>query len=192
MYLRDSEIRGLESRFGRPREAVLSYAITRGEFDFIRSTQKKGRAHDVTAFVFHDDRLAVIQKPSYPDGAWRIPSGGIGEGEPFEEGMAREVMEETGLSVRMSRYLYRVQVAFVSEDDRIDWTTHAVEAELIEPPPAVLQPLDTNEIVAARFLDWPTLLGPVREKLLEAESRGLTYRAHLHDLVYRCYADPNG
>jgi 8-oxo-dGTP pyrophosphatase MutT (NUDIX family) len=192
MYLGEPEIRRLEARFGRPREAVLSYAILRGEFDFIRSTQRKGRAHDVTAFVLHDDRLAVIQKPSYPDGAWRVPSGGIGDGEPFEEGMAREVLEETGLSVRMSRYLYRVQVAFVAGDDRIDWTTHAVEAELIEPPPAILQPIDTGEIVAACFLDWPTLLGPVREKLVETESGGLTYRAHLHDLVYRCYSDRNG
>lgn len=192
MYLEGPEIRALEARFGRPREAVLGYEIERDELAFIRSTQRDGRAHDVTAFIPHENMIAVIRKHTYPKGAWRVPSGGIRKGEPFEEGLLREVREETGLSVRMSRYLCRVRVAFTSGDDRIVWTTHAVEALPTEPPPDPLRPLDTHEIVEATFLDWPTLLGPVRELLIAAPPVGLTYRAHLHDLVYRFYADTSG
>jgi len=190
MYLTGPEISQLERRFGRPRQAVLAYEIPNEEYSFIRSTQRDQRAHDVTAFIPHEGQIAVIQKPSYPEGAWRVPSGGISKGESFEEGLQREVREETGLSVAMNRYLYRVHVRFVAGEDTIDWTTHVVEALLTEPPPEELRPEDTREIVAARFLDWETLLGPVRELLIAAPSGGLTYRAHLHDLVYRYYATP--
>ncbi len=189
MYLRGPEISALESKFGRPGVALLSYAISEEEFLFIRSTQKEGRAHDITAFIPYEGRIAVIKKPSYPDGAWRVPSGGIRKGESFEEGLRREVREETGLSVEMNRYLYRLRVRFVAGDERIDWTTHAVEAFLDGQPPAELEPEDTREIVAARFLDWEVLLGPVRDLLIAAPSGGFTYRAHLHDLVYRYFAD---
>lgn len=186
MYLDEPIISRLESLYGRPWEAVLAYEIGRKELVFIRSTQVDGRAHDVTAFINYNREVAVIKKPSYPEGAWRVPSGGVRKGELFEEGATREVREETGLEVRLTHYLYRIFITFSSSEESVEWTTHVMEAELISPPPpAELNPLDTREITAARFMDWPTLLGPVREALLATPSGGLTYRAHLHDLVYR-------
>ncbi len=59
----------------------------------IRASQRDQRARDVTVFVFNGAQLAVIAKPSYPPGAFRVP-GGIDAAWLF--GYARRFERRTG------------------------------------------------------------------------------------------------
>jgi 8-oxo-dGTP pyrophosphatase MutT (NUDIX family) len=180
VYIRKEIIQEMENRYGFADEVSLSYGMTRREFDFVRSTQKHGRAHDVTLFIVEGNQVAVIKKPSYPPGAWRAPSGGIEPGEDFEVGALREAYEETGLEIVLDKYILRALVRFACESDVIDWTTHVFSARRLS---GEIHPVDTREIVEARFASVEELRGSIKESLLARGSTGLRYRAELGDLV---------
>jgi 8-oxo-dGTP pyrophosphatase MutT (NUDIX family) len=180
MYINAEIIRDVEQRFGSPHEVALVYEMTRREFDMVRRSQKHGRAHDVTVFIIEGERIVVIKKPMYPPGAYRAPSGGIAPGERFDDGAIREALEETGLEIALEKYILRARVKFTCEGDVIDWTSHVLTAHSTG---GVLQPIDTHEIIEARFVTVDELMGSVRDALLASGSTGLKYRADLNDIV---------
>ena len=180
MYVTAEMIRDVERRFGSPREVALAYEMSRGEFDMVRRSQKHGRAHDVTIFIIEGERIVVIKKPMYPTGAYRAPSGGIAPGERFDDGAIREAHEETGLEIALEKYVLRARVKFTCEGDVIDWTSHVLTAHEIG---GVLQPIDTHEIIEARFATITELMGVIRDALVRSGSTGLKYRAELNDIV---------
>jgi 8-oxo-dGTP pyrophosphatase MutT (NUDIX family) len=182
MYVSAETIRELELEFGTPREINLAYEMTESELDAVRRSQKHGRAHDVTLFIFIEGELVVIRKPMYPPGAYRAPSGGIEPGEPFKQGAVREAHEETGLLVSLDEYILRARVKFSHGDESIDWTSHVF---LARPIGGELTPVDTDEIVEARVVGTRDLMGPIRQALLESGSTGLRYRSDLNDIVMR-------
>src|SRR5215217_3282948 len=49
--------------------------------------------------VVHDGRVAVVHRPRYDD--WSLPKGKLDDGEGWEDAALREVLEETGLRVRL-------------------------------------------------------------------------------------------
>jgi 8-oxo-dGTP pyrophosphatase MutT (NUDIX family) len=182
MYLTAEAILELEKKYGSPEEVSLAYEMTQREFDMVRSSQKHGRAHDVSLFIIADNRVVVIKKPMYPAGAYRAPSGGIAPGEPFEQGTLREAYEETGLTVSLDRYILRARVRFTNSDRLIDWTSHVFTASALSEE---LEPIDTHEIVEARFATVDELKGSIRNALLGSGSTGLKYRSELTDQVMR-------
>jgi 8-oxo-dGTP pyrophosphatase MutT (NUDIX family) len=98
----------------------------------------------------------------------------------FEAGARREAYEETGLAVALERYAVRARVKFTCAGDEIDWVTHVFSAR---PTGGVLAPVDTHEIVEARFATVDEILGPMREAMIRSGSTGLRYRAQLQDTV---------
>jgi len=180
MYITAETIREIERKYGRPEEVRPSYEMTPREFQMVLGSQKHGRAHDVTLFIIKDGRVVVIKKPMYPPGAYRAPSGGIAPGEDFKEGAIREAYEETGLAVALESYILRARVRFTCGSGVIDWTSHVFTAS---PTGGVLEPVDTHEIVEARFATVDELMGGVRDALLASGSTGLRYRAELNDTV---------
>ena len=182
MYITADIVAGLETRFGTPVEISLEYEMSERELNMVRHSQKHRRAHDVTLFIIEGERIVVIKKPQYPPGAYRAPSGGINPGEQFEAGALREAHEETGLSIRLDRYVVRSQVRFNHKSDFIDWTSHVFAATI---QAGELNPIDTEEIVEARFATVDELLGSVRQAMLGSGSTGLKYRSDLNDFVIR-------
>lgn len=64
--------------------------------------------------VIHDEsgRLLLVRRGHEPGaGQWSVPGGRIEPGETATEAVAREVQEETGLTVRVGRHLGRVHRA---------------------------------------------------------------------------------
>lgn len=57
----------------------------------------------VRAAILHDDRLLMVN--AYPPGhgsdLWCLPGGGVEPGQSLPENLRREVMEETGLRIRV-------------------------------------------------------------------------------------------
>ena len=148
MYVTTEIIREIEARFGVPDEVRWQFEMLPREFEMVRRSQKHNRAHDVTLFIIEGGQVVVISKPMYPPGAYRAPSGGVEPGEPFEAGARREAHEETGLTVALDRYVVRARVKFTCAGDEIDWVTHVLSAH---PTGGVLAPVDTHEIVEARW-----------------------------------------
>jgi 8-oxo-dGTP pyrophosphatase MutT (NUDIX family) len=164
------------ARYGEP--AVMRWEGEVSEQEFRLAGGIPGRRHDVTAFVFNGDRLALIRKPQYTAGLWRPPGGGIAVGEAFLDGMCREVLEELGVDAEPVRYLVRTEAMFRFEGEELAWQTHVMEARTSA---ADLVPRDTHEISAARWGDLDELQGPLRAALLASDRALWRYRVALHD-----------
>jgi 8-oxo-dGTP pyrophosphatase MutT (NUDIX family) len=175
-------IRGLSRRFGRPAEWRPVIRLTAHD----RSVLALGgaeRRHDVT-FAVRDGRgrVAVIRKPSFPPGAWRIPSGGVKSGEAFDPGVAREALEETGLVIEVTGYPLVARARFLDPaGGELRWTTHVVVARPLAG--TRLEPRDRVEIDDARWMTMDELTGPVAAVLRAGPGGLFRYRADLHDRV---------
>ena len=159
--------------------------LTEKEFRVVEQHRERGRAHDVSLLIMRAEQAAVIRKPGYPDGAFRIPSGGVHPEESFIDGAVREAYEETGLSVKVEDYLLQIHVNFTFDGDDAKWTTHVMFASLLDGDAAKdtadeLVPRDRDEIEAARWMAWTELVHDVNP-LLEGSGLGvLRYRARIH------------
>jgi 8-oxo-dGTP pyrophosphatase MutT (NUDIX family) len=183
MYTRQEDVEALESRLGKPVESEMGYELARSEFDMVKSSMRKGRAHDVTMFIRKSDdpdMIAVIRKPFFPPDAFRAPSGAANDGESLGKGAVRESKEETGLDVELTRYVARISARFTSDGRVIDWTSHVFEAVAA---PGGIEPIDTDEIADARWASLEELQGPIRQALLDAGWALFRYRVALTDLT---------
>jgi ADP-ribose pyrophosphatase YjhB (NUDIX family) len=177
MHLTDAVLAPLRERYGEPRPLRWEGEVSTEEFTLAGSSPE--RRHDVTFFVFDPHgRLALIQKPSYPEGVWRPPGGGVRPGERFETGVEREAKEELGIQIELERFLVSTEAIFRSADGVIDWRTHVFSAQTDEEE---LRPIDTHEISAARWGTAAELAGPIRARLLETRRALWRYRVALHD-----------
>jgi 8-oxo-dGTP diphosphatase len=50
------------------------------------------------AYITHGDRLLVFSHPDFPDAGIQVPAGTVKQGEPPEDAVVREAIEETGLT----------------------------------------------------------------------------------------------
>jgi ADP-ribose pyrophosphatase YjhB (NUDIX family) len=165
MHLTEAVLAPLRERYGEPQPLRWEGEVSAEEFTLAGGSPE--RRHDVTFFVFDPrGRLALIQKPSYPEGVWRPPGGGVRPGERFETGVERE------------RFLVSAEATFRAADDVIDWRTHVFSARTDEEQ---LRPIDTHEISAARWGTADELAGPIRARLLETGRALWRYRVALHD-----------
>jgi 8-oxo-dGTP pyrophosphatase MutT (NUDIX family) len=190
MYLTLEVIQSLEQRYGTPEEGVAALAFAPGEFGLVEYCLRKNRAHDVTLFIRGENgRFAVIRKPSYPPNVFRPPSGGVEPGEDFEAGAAREAIEETGLEIRLERYLLRVQACFTYDGRTAPWITHVFLASATG---GSLAPQDTKEIAEARWAGAEEIVEWYRPAMLSMGSAGMRYRVDLQDAGLRLLglADP--
>ena len=178
MHIGRHIVQELVFTFGEPAVERWDVPMTGAELDAVEHHRALGRAHDVTLVIQDGNRIAVIRKRGYPEGAYRFPSGGIHPEESFVDGAVREALEETGLSVRLEDYLLQVHATFVSEERRAKWTTHVMLARPFE---GSLAPRDRAEIEGARWIDWVELTEKVNPLLRDSGLGGLAYRARLHD-----------
>lgn len=92
----------------------------------------------VGAVVVRDGRALVVRRATEPlKGEWSIPGGVLELGEKLREGVAREVVEETGLEVEAGEVLEVFDSIFADADGRtqyhyvlIDFLCRATGGEL--------------------------------------------------------------
>jgi 8-oxo-dGTP pyrophosphatase MutT (NUDIX family) len=167
------------TRYGQPEEASFEIPVPEEEFRFIRSTQRNGRRHDVTVYAFKADEVIVIAKHFYPPGMYRAPSGGIAPGESFEEGTAREMMEETGTQIMLERFLLQSHVTFTSPLGDIPWVSFVFQAQYLAGDFRFTDTREIREVRTARLEEFIEF-GKIMRTL---DKGGLHYRAALHETV---------
>ena len=176
MHLDETVLAAVRERFGTP--AVLTWRGEISEQELRLATYNPQRVHDVTVFIFAGARLALIRKPHFDAGVWRPPGGGVKPGEDFVEAVRREAHEETGAEVELDRYLVATEATFTHAGRTLEWRTHVLSAWT---DAETLEPLDTDEIEAARWGTLDELAGPIRARLLETGRAFWRYRVALHD-----------
>jgi ADP-ribose pyrophosphatase YjhB (NUDIX family) len=175
-HVDESVLAPLRARYGEP--ALLRWEGEVSDPELALIKYSPGRQHDVTLFVFNDERLALIRKPHFAPGIWRTPGGGVKLGEDAVEGIVREGFEELGVAVELDRYLVRSEAVFRFAGEAVPWRTHIFSATTAAER---LAPHDTIEIAEARWGTADELAGPIREQLLSTGRALWRYRVALHD-----------
>jgi ADP-ribose pyrophosphatase YjhB (NUDIX family) len=187
VHVTDEILAPLRERYGEPIELEWNGEIS--EREHALATYNPRRLHDVTLFILDpDERIALIRKPPFAEGVWRPPGGGIKPGEDFVLGAEREALEETGLHVKLDRYLVASTARFVYEPHEVPWRTHVFSARTTD---TVLAPRDADEIAGARWGTLEELAGPLRERLLATGHAFWRYRVALHDAALAALARPH-
>jgi ADP-ribose pyrophosphatase YjhB (NUDIX family) len=175
MYITSAMLQEFEQRYGSPVEFSAQFMMQPGEFEFLRKSRKNERSHDVTFFIRKENLWIVNSKHWYPPGLYRIPSGGIKLGESIEDGIRREVYEETGCEIDLLRYFMRIEVRFVCASEHEDWVSYLILADWLS---GQLEPVDVREIkevVLASRRDFDKFT----EIMLSLDVGGLHYREFL-------------
>jgi ADP-ribose pyrophosphatase YjhB (NUDIX family) len=186
MYVDAKLVEEIEAKLGEPEVLCLEHEIGDREMAFVRASQKHGRAHDITLFIFNNDHLALIRKPMFRWPIFRAPSGGLEPGESFEGGAKREALEETGLEIELEEYLLRIHVRFTGGEDHLDWTSHIFKARAVG---GRLEAQDTTEIAETKYGTLEDLQGPIRDALLSSGRGLLEYRVALTDATLAVLRD---
>ena len=177
MHVTEAVLKPLRDRFGEP--VLLEWEGEVSAAEHALATYNPRRMHDVTLFILDPaDRIALIRKPHFEEGVWRPPGGGIKVDEDFEAGAVREALEETGLHVRLERYLVVAVARFLYKQHDVPWHTHVFLARTEN---TELAPGDVEEIAGARWGTLQELGGPIRARLLATGRALWRYRVALHD-----------
>lgn len=98
------ELADLATRYGSP--LVVEAPIAD---DFDDPIRRRDRYGEVCMVVRRPNgRVLLSIKTFYPRGAYRLPTGGIHDGEPVYDALMRETHEETGLETAVERFLARI------------------------------------------------------------------------------------
>lgn len=137
------ELAGLAEQFGQPLVSLAQLDITR-LFDPLNSRDRYGEVCMVVRRP--NGSLLTAKKTFYPTNAYRLLTGGIHPGEPVLDALLREVREETGLEVAVSRFLAAVAYHLPERQESPLFYTFAF---LLDERGGTLECLDADE-----YLDY--------------------------------------
>jgi 8-oxo-dGTP pyrophosphatase MutT (NUDIX family) len=100
-----NELEQLAERYGRPLVRNVDLGV-HSMFDPLSRTDRIGEVCMVVRRP--DGNLLTMKKTFYPQGAYRLLTGGINHGERVLDALLRETYEETGLEVSITRFLVAV------------------------------------------------------------------------------------
>lgn len=80
-----------------------------------------------TGIIFDQDRRCILIVQRHDNGVWVLPGGGLDAGETPEQAVVREIAEETGLDVRVTK-----KVGEYSPINRLCSLAHVFECAIID------------------------------------------------------------
>lgn len=105
----------------------------------------------VSAIIFKDSSILLIKRRDIP--VWVLPGGGLDPFETVEEGICREVLEETGCNVEIVR-----KIAEYQPINKLTQLTHFFECKILSGTPQ--EGPETKEIAFFPIDALPKFLAP--------------------------------
>ncbi|MBU0494571.1 MAG: NUDIX hydrolase [Chloroflexi bacterium] len=183
----NAELLHLTARYGEPLRATVEV-----EGDAYLYASRLGRTRDrrgevVMAVERPGRRLLLHRKSWYGQDVYRLLSGGIGWDEPVAEALAREMHEETGLTLTTARLLGVI-------DCRIQYDGHTLPfVSYVFAVPQTEGPLQRQEAEIAQFQEVPIAELPAviehLHSLLAPRAGWGRWRAVAHELVYQALGE---
>jgi len=132
---------------------------------------KQGKIRLGCSAAIFDEQGRVLLTKRRDNGQWCLPSGGVEPGESVAEACEREVLEETGLRVRVKRfvgvYSYPDQLTVYSETDKFQIVALHVEAEIIGGELGLSDETSDYGYFAMREIEGLEMLGRHKERILD-------------------------
>lgn len=135
----ESEIEGLSQRFGNPLRWHREYEFPPNRGGWIKKMLKR-RGEVALVVPNAEGRVWLHTKRFYPASIYRLPSGGIHEGESIEDAAYRESYEEMGYKPTLARFVGVVENVFRHEGADAIYPTYILEARPIPGLPHVIDP----------------------------------------------------
>jgi 8-oxo-dGTP pyrophosphatase MutT (NUDIX family) len=177
------ELATLRARYGVPRRVDFEVEMLPDEFALVQQSQERGRRHDVTIFIQHQDKFVVIEKHAYArTGIVRAPSGGAHPSESLITAAQREANEETGFDVEIDRFVLEAHAILRSGNlPVVPWVSYVFLAHVIG---GQLGAKDLKEISDVQLRTRGELLTDVRPLMLASGLGGFEYRAKMTDAFF--------
>src|SRR5687767_14357438 len=124
----------------------------------------------VGVIVLRGDEVLLVRRAREPGrGRYSVPGGAVKAGERLKDAAAREVFEETGLTVRVGPLVTLLERVTLDDEGRARF--HYVIADFLATP-LEGEPRPASDVDAAVWADADTLGGyPVTEGLLEVVTK---------------------
>jgi ADP-ribose pyrophosphatase YjhB (NUDIX family) len=120
----ESEVNALAARYGQPLRRQAACEIGEEMFisRFMRASDRRGEV--ALAIERPNGRLLLHRKAHYAADHFRLPTGGVNLGEPVLAAALRETAEETGLEVRVQRFLAVIGYTLCFDAIRLPFVTY--------------------------------------------------------------------
>ena len=140
----------------------------------------------VNGIVFSDDRQSILLIKRRDVPVWVLPGGGIDPGESPEAAATREVEEETGYKVQISR-----KVGEYTPKCRLAHFTHLYECTILSGKPTLSDesqgvqffPLKTLPLLPPPYPDWIEDAASCHSQVLKKIITSVNYPALIKNLI---------
>jgi 8-oxo-dGTP diphosphatase len=182
----EEEVAQLLAEYGPAERRQVTRQVTAEFFEtwcerLVIKANRRGEA--VLAIQRPDGQILLHTKPFYPEGVFRLPSGGIHPHEAVLAGAIRETQEETGFKVSVDRFLGMVEYHFQSHEWELPFVSYIWLVQAGDGQPSVQDP---NEHISDFRYVRPTELRNVAVQLRalpDAWQDWGHFRAPPHELV---------
>jgi 8-oxo-dGTP pyrophosphatase MutT (NUDIX family) len=177
------ELAVLHKQHGVPRRVNFEVNMLPEEFSLVQLCMERGRRHDVTIFIQHENKFVVIEKHAYANsGIFRAPSGGAQPSEGLIAAAQRESREETGFDVEVDRFVLEAHVLLkCGNHPAVPWVSYVFLAHVVG---GQLGAKDLKEISDVQLRTRDELLTEVRSLMLASGLGGFEYRAKMTDAFF--------
>ena len=184
----------IEKRFGPFRqeefELSVSSEVMQRMVDKMQSKPRRGEVVMVIPNAAGD--IWLHTKDFYPDGVYRLMTGGIETGEDPQVALRREVWEETGFEVKIERCLAVLTYNFSSAEETLPFVSYIF---LTTPAQGIPEPTDSGENITHFKAVPPAALFDAAHQLQGLEGKfadwGM-FRAIAHRVVAETLSDEVG
>lgn len=182
----EAEISELMAEYGPGQRRQVTLEVSAHSFDswLEKIVNHPNRRGEVVLVIQRPDGFILLHtKRFYPEGVFRLPSGGVHPDEAVLAGVTREAKEETGLDVTIDRFLGTVEYEFSNDQRRLPFVSYLFVLQANDSTPVVHDA--GEEITGFRYVS------PARLRQVAAQLRALPpqwtdwghFRALPHDMV---------
>jgi ADP-ribose pyrophosphatase YjhB (NUDIX family) len=178
-----NELSELVSQYGAPVQWTHELNVSEIAMEWWREMTQKRQAEVVLAIARSNKHVLLHTKDFYPQGVYRLPSGGIKPGERVAHAAQRELREETGFESPLARLLGIVEYNVRHADERAQFISYSF---LVSETAGAPNPTDPDERIAhfkeVAWADLPQIAEALETLPNDWRSWG-SFRAAPHRLI---------